>query len=243
MLLFLSSIIDDKDDLTIPLVVQACMLGTDKHDPDPNVEFSLVSASALRELIDPDTDPVRKYRWNYPLPSSTLARVVKGAGGSLASLFDKLAWYLTWLNDEETINCCCLVEALCYLARPVPIHFHSFLHSKSLWRSLFTVLRKAVVDDGFPGFTGIEPSNNRLASRIFGIMLVGLRYGEDESLEEFESFVTLLAQGGLFQLLEDMLLALEELIDATAAIRVFPSESHTHTMSVPAEGRWIECMP
>ncbi|EIM79451.1 uncharacterized protein STEHIDRAFT_143178 [Stereum hirsutum FP-91666 SS1] len=214
-------ILDDAADLTLPLLVRATLSGSDRYKPYANTEFKIVSASVLRQFIAPFNKNAKEYRKTYPIPDSTLDRIVKGTNGSLIRLFDKLAWYLTWLDSDQTGACLSLIEALCYLARPVPHHFHAFLRSEALWRSLFALLRRTVIDNEFSGFEGKKPVRDLMGDRILELILVGLRYGEVLSWNDYASFAALLAQQGLFQLLEDMLCSTESWTELTNPLNIF----------------------
>lgn len=187
-----SRILDDAADLTLPLLVRATLSGSDRYKPYANTEFKIVSASVLRQFIAPFNKNAKEYRKTYPIPDSTLDRIVKGTNGSLIRLFDKLAWYLTWLDSDQTGACLSLIEALCYLARPVPHHFHAFLRSEALWRSLFALLRRTVIDNEFSVFEGKKPVRDLMGDRILELILVGLRYGEVLSWDDYANFGFLL---------------------------------------------------
>lgn len=82
-----------------------------------------------------------------------------------------------------------------------------------------------VIDNEFNGFDGKEPVRDAMGNRILELILVGLRYGEVLSWDDYARFATLLAQKGLFQLLEDMLCSPERWTELTNPLNIFVSKS------------------
>lgn len=201
----LNSIIDDPNDLTIPALVRASLHGTGDTDDDQS-EFHIITGEVLYSILTSSTGesdalshPSRK---KLPSPQVLLHKILKGSSGSIDALFDKFAWYLTWLKVEQIYNCVNLVDTVVNLTKAVKTSYHRFLRNEPIWRELIGVLKKVNATRGMEVVEHGFKKGDRLAALVFDMMLGGLRYGKHENQDEYEPFVTLLMKSEVIESLD-----------------------------------------
>lgn len=222
--LFLRSIVDDPLDLTIPILVRATLHATLDTEPDQS-EFHIVTGEVLYSFLVASTDASSSLspssRTALPSPQIILRKIIKGASGSIDTIFTKLAWYLTWLNTEETYICVNLVDTVVQLAKVVRASYKRFLRSEALWTELMNVLKKTGERGGMDTVKHDARIGDQVAFIIIGMMLDGLRYGKHEVVEEYEAFVALLTKSGLIEALDVFLPSLVARRDTAVVMSKF----------------------
>lgn len=224
----MNSIVDDPLDLTTSVLVRASLHATLDTGSDQS-EFHIVTGEALYSFLVASTDASSSLspssRTTLPSPQVVLRKIIKGASGSSDNLFTKLAWYLTWLNIEETYLCVNLVDTVVQLAKVAKTSYRHFLRNQALWAELMKVLKKTGEKGGMDAVRHDARIGDQVAFLVFGMMLDGLRYGKHEAPDEYEPLVKMLVKSGLFEALDVFLPSLVVRRDAAVVMSKFAGTS------------------
>lgn len=221
-------IVDDPIDLTIPVLVRASLHGTLDTEPDQS-EFHIITGEVLYSFLVASTDASSSLspssRAALPSPQSVLRKIIKGASGSIDTLLTKLAWYLTWLNIEETYICVNLVDTVVQLAKNGKATYKRVLRNEALWSELLKVFKKTGEKGGMDIVKNDARIGDQVAFFIFGMMLDGLRYGKHEAPDEYEPLAALLVMNELIETLDVFLSSLVARRDAAVIMSNFAGMS------------------
>lgn len=145
MIISHTSVVDEESDLTIAVLSRFWLHATSEGD-------KFINASALAELMRPQSKPIREYRTLHPFPLSYFNRIMQGVI-SLDRFVATSAARLDKLYGIEAYLEVLLFESVWHMASQATgstLHTEILLetrNSSSLWTNLFSLLLRSVEDD------------------------------------------------------------------------------------------------